>query len=342
VLGAKIVLTVVSIGMVLPVAALVPAVQRNASLLWPALWWAIAVAASPSFYFQGLERLGVVARCDTAARVLSLLAIVLAVRGPDDTWKVLAIQGAFLSAAVLIELAVAYRQVSFCMPTARLVAQTLRLGWAVFLLTGALSFYTIGNGFILGIFGTSTAVAYYVGAERICRVLGTLLTPICQAVYPRTSHLAAEAPAKAARLARMSLLVMLAVGCAMGLFLFAGAPILVHVLLGSGFEGAIPVLRILALLPPLLAVSNVLGVQWGLALGLDRLVNLVMLGAGMLNIGLAFLIVPRYLHIGMAVSVVAAEVFVAVGLYATLRLKQLDPFKVAAAEWSEAPVTMPA
>jgi PST family polysaccharide transporter len=342
VVGAKLALAVASMLLVLPVAALVPPVHRNAGLLWPAMLWAISIAASPAFYFQGLERLGVVARFDTVARVLSLVVVVLVVAGPADTWKVLAVQGGLLSCAVLVELAVVYREVGFRVSRPRLVRQSLRLGWAIFMLTGALSFYTIGNGFVLGLFGTPAAVAYYVGAERICRVFGTLLSPITQAVFPRTSHLASRAPAEAARLARNSLLVMTAVACPMGVVLFAGAPILVHVLLGPGFESAIPVLRILSLLPPLIAASNVLGVQWGLALGLDRLVNLVMFGAGVLNVSLAFLLVPHYSQIGMAMSVVAAELSVVAGLYVTLRLKRLDPFTMAVPSRADAPAVLSA
>src|SRR2546430_14936479 len=99
----------------------------------------------------------------------------------------------------------------------------------------------------------------------------------------------------------------------MGVFLFAAAPILVQILLGPGFEQAIPVLEILALVPPMVAVSNVLGVQWGLALGLDRLVNMGMYAARLLDIALASILVAHYFHIGMAGCGVVAEAFLAAG-----------------------------
>ena len=342
VLGAKLALAVVAIVAVVPVSMLVPAIHREQALLWPGMLWAFSIAASPAWFFQGLERLGIVARWDTGARLLSLLAILLVVRSPADTWKVLAIQGGLLFAAVVVEMVVAYREVGFRRPTARLTWETLRLGWSVFMLTGALSFYTIGNGFILGLFGSSVVVAYYMGAERICKVLGTLLTPISQAVFPRTSHLATHARGEAARLARMSLFVMVGAALVMGAFLYLAAPVLVRVLLGAGFENAVVVLRILSVLPPLIAASNVLGVQWGLALGLDRLVNLVMVGAGILNVVLAFLLVPHLYHVGMALSVVLSEAFVAAGLYVMLRLKHLDPISLSGGPWTEAPAAIPA
>jgi PST family polysaccharide transporter len=84
-------------------------------------------------------------------------------------------------------------------------------------------------------------------------------------------------------------------------------------------------------LPPLIALSNVLGIQWMLALGLDRLVNVVVISACVLNVVLAILLVPRYLEVGMAVAVVASETLVASGLYAMLRMRNLDPLVIAGA-----------
>jgi O-antigen/teichoic acid export membrane protein len=77
-----------------------------------------------------------------------------------------------------------------------------------------------------------------------------------------------------------------------------------------------------------------------LALGLDRLVNAIVISACVLNVSLAVILVPHYLQVGMAVAVVASETLVAFGLYALLRLKDLDPLAIAgrpAADTPQAP-----
>jgi PST family polysaccharide transporter len=325
VLGVKVMLAVASLLIVIPVSMLVPAVHRHDGLLWPAMLWALSLSFSFSWFYQGLERMGLVACCETTARFLSLAAILVVVRSPNDTWKVFVVQGGLLWVALLIELVAAWRRVGLRLPTLPLIGQTFRMGWTMFLLSGALSFYTIGNGFILGLFGSSVVVGYYAGAERISKAFSTLLNPITQAVYPRTSHLALTARAEAARLARTSLFLMGTAGCIAGIIIFLSAPVLVPVLLGPRFEAAVIVLRILALLPPLIAVSNVLGIQWMLALDLDREMNIVILSAGLLNVLLAFALAPRLLHVGMAIAVVASEALVTAGMYAILRIKHLDP-----------------
>src|SRR5258708_19180327 len=197
-----------------------------------------------------------------------------------------------MSGGVMVELVVAYRGVRFSTPTARLVVRTLRMGWSTFVYQGALSFYTVGNGFILGLFGSPAAVGYYVGAEKISKAFSSMLFPITQAVFPRISHLTSQVQSQAAQLARKSLFIVCRTGGAMGLTIFFGAPILVRLVLCPGSDSAVPVLRLLALLPPLIAVSNVLGIQWMLALGLDRLVNAVVISAGGLNVGLATCVAP--------------------------------------------------
>jgi PST family polysaccharide transporter len=329
VLGAKLALTLLSLLLAVALSAVVAPIHRNYGLLWPAMLWALSLSFSLNWFFQGLERMAFVARWETAARVLALVGILLAVRSPADTWKVLGIQGGTMTAAVVVELIFTYREVRFRIPTARLVVRTLRMGWSTFLYQGALSFYTVGNGFILGLFGSPAAVGYYVGAEKISKAFSTLLFPITQAVFPRISHLASQARGQAAQLARTSLFLVGGAGCAMGLTIFFAAPILVRIVLGPGFDSAVLVLRILALLPPLIALSNVLGIQWMLALGLDRLVNAVVISACVLNVVLAVLLVPRYLEVGMAVAVVASETLVASGLYTLLKIRNLDPLAIA-------------
>src|SRR5207245_3008751 len=116
----------------------------------------------------------------------------------------------------------------------------VRRCWDTFLLIWSLSFYTIWNVFILGLFAPAASVGYFVGAERISKNFATVLSPITQAVFPRTSHLASFARHEAARLARTSLLLMGTVACVMGAIVFLAAPLLVRLLLGPGFDHAVP------------------------------------------------------------------------------------------------------
>jgi PST family polysaccharide transporter len=102
--------------------------------------------------------------------------------------------------------------------------------------------------------------------------------------------------------------------------------LIISVLLGPGYEPAVVVLRVLAIILPLVALSNVLGIQWMLPLGLDHVFNKIILLAGLINLGLAVLLAPRYGPQGMAWAVVSSEAFVTFGQFIALWQKKLFPF----------------
>lgn len=168
-------------------------------------------------------------------------------------------------------------------------------------------------------------MGYYAGAEKLSKAFLGLLGPISQALYPRLSHLVQHSLTEAARLARVGLKVMGVGGMVLGLVVFVLAPFLVRFLLGEGYEQAIPVVRILSLLVPLIALSNVLGIQWMLPLGLERPFNAIILSAGLINLALAVLLAPRYAHVGMALAVVVSEAFVTLAIWGVLQRRHMNP-----------------
>jgi PST family polysaccharide transporter len=114
---------------------------------------------------------------------------------------------------------------------------------------------------------------------------------------------------------------VLGFGLVMGITAYAAAEPLVGLLLGPGYEASIPVLRILALLPPAVALGTVLGIHWALPRGLDRPFYRLVLVGGALNILMAVILAPRFGAMGMAVSVVSADGVVSLGLLALYRIR---------------------
>jgi PST family polysaccharide transporter len=109
--------------------------------------------------------------------------------------------------------------------------------------------------------------------------------------------------------------------------LLFGAPLIVRIALGSGFAATIPILRILSLLPPLVATSSVYGIQWMLAMRLDNLFNRIVVITGVANVLVALLVAPRYGHIGMAVTAVLADIAVAAGIFTSLTASRKAPWQ---------------
>lgn len=325
VLGAKGVFAILGLAAALGARWLVPIFRSHPDLLWASTFWALAQAFNMMWLFQGLERMKLVAGLDFSAKAVATTGIFLLVRTPSDGWKVLVLQGLGALVSFLVSLWFAYRYVPFRVPGSPTVASAIRMGWSMFVFRSSASFYTVGNAFILGLFVSPVFVGYYAGAEKISRAFISLLNPMTQTIFPRISHLIHTAREQAIRLARTSLIVMGLGGCFMGALILMFAPIMVRIILGHVYAPAVPVLRIFSLLPPLIAVSSVLGIQWMLPMGLDRAFNTIILLAGVVNLSLALMLAPGLKASGMAWAVVTSELFVTGAMFFLLRWRGLEP-----------------
>ncbi|WP_299030473.1 flippase [uncultured Thermanaerothrix sp.] len=326
VLGAKVVLAFLGLVVAFVVSHWVPIFRIHPEMLWSGVFWALATAFNLTWYFQGLERMRLAATVDITSKTVALIGVLVVVRGPTDGWKVLGLMGLASLFSTLAGVTLAYREIPVRLPNRVRVSEALRLGWSMFLFRGAVSLYTVGNAFLLGLFAPPQIVGYYAGAEKLSKALLGVLGPIMQTLYPRTSYLVRHSPTEAAGLVRAGLWVMGLGGCSLGLMLLVLAPFAVRIFLGEGYDPAVPVVRILSLLVPLIALSNVLGIQWMVPLGFDRSFNSIILGAGLINLTLALLLAPHFLHVGMAVAVVISETFVTSAIWWVLHRRNMSPF----------------
>ncbi|HET7274378.1 MAG TPA: oligosaccharide flippase family protein [Longimicrobiaceae bacterium] len=314
VMGAKVILLLVLLASGALAAMTVPIFRRNPEILIWAWLFAVAQGLSPSWYFQGIERMGGAALLEMSAKVAAMIGIFIWVREMDDGWIVLALQAITGLAWIAVATSWMYRDIPVRRASARASLAMLRAARGLFIFRAGSGVYTQANSFILGLISTPLAVAYFGGAEKIVRAATGLVQPASQALYPRISQLVVTDPLRARKLVRLSLVGVGGLGLALGIAILVGAPFLVDLLLGPGYESAVPVLRMLALLPPIIALGTVLGIQWALPLGLDRPFYVLVLSAGALNLLLAAVLAPEYGAFGMAVSVVLAEALVAFGL----------------------------
>ena len=326
VLGAKLVLLAAITVLALVCMLAIPEFRHAPEYLWLAWLDAVALGLLPGWYFQGIERMRLFGAAQVAARVLTAIGIFVLIDDHADGWKVLALQAAFDGLCAIVLFGVMARGIELRRPTVRSALATLRHGRSMFALNGAVSLYTTLNPFVLGLVAPQSQVGFFGGAEKVTRAASRFMVPISMSLFPRVSSMIArDAHAAARRLARRALLLQTVLAVAAAGALVALAPWVVELLFGPRFDAAVPVMRILALILPLIAVSNVLGIQWMLPLGLDRSFVAVCLGAGVLNVVLLLTLGSAFGAEGGAWAVVAAEAAVVAGLVAVLWRRRLLP-----------------
>jgi PST family polysaccharide transporter len=312
VLGAQMVLAVCAVSGILLFSSWVPVLKEHPAMLASCLLWAVAEGINPIWYFLGMERMKIVATLEICSKTAAAVAMFALVHSPEDTGIVMALQAIAPLLSIVAALWIVYRDIPFQLPSVALVRDALVTGWPMFVMRSAESLYTLANAFVLGMFAGPTVVGYFAGPEKISRALVGVFNPVRETLYPRISKLVHTSPAQASRLARIGMIVTGSGGLLMGVFVFCSAPFLVKIVLGAQFGPAVGVLRMLAILPPLISVTQSVGMQWLLPLGKEHAVTRILVMAGMINLVLAFVLVPKHAHIGMAWAVICAEAFVSV------------------------------
>lgn len=324
VLGAKCLL-VLALGLVSTAGLLyVGPLRFHPAFLLGAAALAAAQGFSAQWFFQGVERMGATVIRDLAGRVLAAVGIFALVHGPGQAAVVLWLWAVGAGAATCWDYVVIRREVGGYPLTLRRAVRELRSGVSMFLFRGSAALYTSANALLLGFFLPAAAVADFAGADKAVRAAQSLLVPAGQALFPRMSSLMWRDERRGLRVGARLLIAMTSLGLAVGGVLALAAPLIVRWLLGRGYVGATALLRVMAGTIPLVAVSNVLGLQLMIPLAMDRAFNAVIMTAGAANLVMALVLVPRLGAMGMAVSVVASEVIVIVGMALALgaRLRQ--------------------
>jgi O-antigen/teichoic acid export membrane protein len=112
------------------------------------------------------------------------------------------------------------------------------------------------------------------------------------------------------------------------MLLFLLASPLIRLIYGPDYEETIKVLRWLAVLPFLVGLSNVFGVQTMLAMGMNRLVSRILVIAGAINVVALFVLTHWFAAVGAAMAVTGTELFVTVVMALIVRRRNLPVFRV--------------
>jgi O-antigen/teichoic acid export membrane protein len=207
---------------------------------------------------------GVVGKLLTAALIFAF------VRTSHDLAIAVGVQGVGVLASGVISLRLAIKA-GVTRPQAISVKRAvgcIRDGWDMFLSTASVSLYSNLNVLAVTALAGPLQAGMFVGADKIRNAAQSVITPVSLVMYPRLSSMAANRDARMLPALKTLFLVQGGGMALLSVAIWAGAPLLVPLLLGPGYDDAIPVLRWLAPVPLLVSLSNLLGIQLMLPLGL--------------------------------------------------------------------------
>lgn len=283
----------------------------------------LAVAGNvlfPLWYFQGVEEMRQISAIYGGARLLGAVALFVWVHHPSDALRALVIQSlaVVLAGAVGLGWVLFSCAVRFVLPGRTELATALKEGAHLFVSTAAISLYTNTNVFLVGILAGNTEAGYFSAAERLVRAMQGLITPVTQAVFPHMNAIAAESRKSALRLAKRTLKWMSGISFFFSVTILVLAGPIVVLCFGHHAAPCVPVIRWIALLPLLVAVSNVLGIQTMITFNLDRQFSLILVLAGIFNAVIAIPLVHFFAATGAGAAVLCTEFLVTVSMWLIL------------------------
>ena len=323
-------LLLMSIGLLclLVIVTLVPRFRDNADFFFVAYLAVIGNVLFPVWFYQGMEKMRYISAVVGSSRLLAAIALFIFVHHPQDTLLALLILSSGTLVGGLIGLILAFRhfQLRIQWPPLTDLKDALTEGWHLFVSTAAVSMYTNTNVFLVGLLAGNVEAGYFSAADKLVRAMQGLIAPITQAVFPHVSYLAAESKQRALRFAQKTLFWMGGLTLAPCLFLLALAPWVALVCFGHAGMPSVPIIRWIAFLPFIIAVSNVLGVQTMIPFGLDRPFSRILIGAGIFNVLLAWPLIAHFRAVGAGIAVLSTECLVTFTMLIVLQRHDISIF----------------
>lgn len=302
----------------LAVAGLTPGLQHQGGVVVMAIALGAAQGMSVLWYFQGVRDPAPAAVLEVGTVLASTVVILIL---PEfGVTAVLAIQALGGWAAVILGAGLMLRRQRPSPPSAAAVWRGLVEGAPLMASRAVIVAYTGAAVLVVGGLAGPAQAALYGVADRVVSASASLMRPLAGVIAPRIAGLLVRDLATAFRTVRWSLILLPGAFLAAAILLGLAAAPLVRLLFGQPFAEAANVLRLLALSLPLIAVSQVLGLQLMTPLRMDGRFALVVGVGCVATLGSAVLFTPPLGAMGMALARVMGEAVVVVVCLACLRM----------------------
>jgi polysaccharide transporter, PST family len=304
-------LMLVSFLLMVGIVSFLPDFQQYGPVYYLSFLLVLGNVLFPVWFFQGMESMKYITILNLSAKSLSTLAIFALVHSREDYPMAAGVQASGSVVAGLLSMGVLAKffPLRLIWPSYKSLLEVLKDGWYIFMSSASISLYTTSSVFILGLVTNHQTVGYYNAANTLTRAVQGLLSPVFQSIYPHMNALAKQSREAALGFIRKSLWSLGVVSLLFSVALFCLAEPLVRIGLGDKFLASIPLVRLMASLPLLIALGNLFG-QTMLTFSLNKPFSRILLFSGLFNLAL---IVPMTHWLGAegtVISVLLTEILV--------------------------------
>ncbi len=287
----------------------------------------IGVVLFPVWIYQAMEDLGRVAVFNLVLKVLFTLSVFLLIKQPEDYYY----QNLSISVAQIVVSVIAFSvalkrfHLTFTWPTIGQLRKRFRDDSTLFFSGVMITLYAGSTVFLLGLLSTPYNVGIFSAGTRLESIARSFVTlGLNQAFFPIVASAFGSSREDGLRVVRTTFFPLMVFMILVSLTLWLVAPVFINLFYGAKFQDAIPVLRIVSLLPILIGISNLLGLHTMLNLRMDKAFFRITAIGSVVGLVLNSFLIQKMGYIGAAYAWVAAEAYIALSMYIYLRNKGIQ------------------
>ena len=299
--------TVIVGGLYFGSALFIPSLSRYRVLLFISGLSIIFNTLGAGWYFNAMEHYGYIATRTIVVKVLSLLALLLFVHSPNDVSIYVMVTVLGVSGANLFNLRLLLSERDLKHVSSINLRRHVAPAFSFLLLSMATTLYSQIDTLMMGILSPGAAVACYGIASKIKSAVVSISTSLTNVVTPRASYLLGGSKEAFESLVCKTFSTVLLFSLPIAFFFGSNAALIVDLMAGVGYEGAVPALVIVSFATVFVALTNVVNSNICIPLGLEKKLTFPFFFAGVTDFLLNLYVIPRYGAVGAAISTLLAE-----------------------------------
>lgn len=278
-------------------------------LLFTAYLIVLGDVLNPTWLYRGMERMKFLTIVNVILKLTYVALVFLFIKKESDYIYIGLMQGIGFLLAGFVSFIMAFRifNLSFIVISFRDVIMHLKSGFSSFVTLVIPMLYVNTSTFLLGIYDTSSHVAYFDGAYKVSNGFVSLNQIMTNVFYPFANRRSDKFWVVSA--------VLITVGCGMSLTCFLLADWVIDFLFGPEMKQSVIVLKILSLSPLFLSIRSAFGINYLLVENRDKLYMNIAVTSSIIAFLIGLFLIYYLDSTGAAIVVVFAQ-----GLYSFLSM----------------------
>lgn len=275
----------------------------------------------PVWFFQGVQQMRYITYINVFFKTIFTLAIFVFVKNPEAVWLVPFFNALGFIFAGIVSLFILYKyfEVRWQKISGLRIRRQLQRGMYLFLSEVQIAVIANGNTLILGFFAGDYAVGVYAAAEKIIRAIGSLQSPLINAVFPHISRSMKESYEKTMLNLKLFKKYIVLFFVFVTIILFAFAPLFFELIFRASMSESVLVFRIIVLFPLLSFLDQFYGKLILLTNGREQDFFKVFMWVSVISLFLSCILSFFYQQNGTAMASLISQCLIFLGMHYYVR-----------------------